>query len=184
MEARMRAELRALALFLLCLLVPAAQAAPKVEYSDPIDHFFHPFLYDLKAEAADAKKAGKTAIMVMYEFEDCPYCARMKREVLSRSDVQGYYRKHFQLFQIDTLGDQTVTGFDGKNLLEKKFALAAGVNRTPTFIFYSLDDGRPLVTYVGGLYDPQQFMLLGKYVVSGAYRSHSFAQYLKSQKGS
>jgi thioredoxin-related protein len=184
MEAHMRADLRAVALLLLCLLLPAAQAAPKVEYRDPIDYFFHPFLYDLKAEASDAKKAGKTAIMVMYEFEDCPYCARMKREVLSRSDVQAYFRKHFQLFQIDTLGDQTVTGFDGKNLIEKEFARAAGVNRTPTFVFYSLDDGRLLVTHVGGLFDPKQFMLLGKYVVSGAYRSHSFAQYVKSKKGS
>ena len=176
--------MRGLALILMCLLVPAANAAPKLQYRDAVDYFFHPFLYDLKAEAADAKKAGKTAIMVMYEFEACPYCRRMKREVLSRSDVQAYFRKHFQLFQIDTLGDQTVTGFDGKNLIEKEFARAAGVHGTPTFIFYSLDDGKPLVTHVGGLYDPKQFMLLGRYVVSGAYRSHSFAQYLKSNKGS
>ena len=176
--------MRRLALLLLCLLLPAAQAAPKDEYRDPVDYFFHPFLFDLKAEAADAKKAGKTAIMVMYEFEDCPYCARMKREVLSRSDVQAYFRKHFQLFQIDTLGDQTVTGFDGRNMIEKKFARAAGVRFTPTFIFYGLDDGKPLVTHTGGIYDPKKFMLLGKFVVSGAYRSRSFAQYLKSNKGS
>ena len=108
----------------------------------------------------------------------------MKREVLSRSDVQSFYRKRFLLFQIDTLGDQTVTGFDGKDLIEKKFARAAGVEHTPTFIFYSVDTGKPLVTWVGGLYDPKQFMLLGEFVVSGAYRNHSFAQYLQSRKGS
>jgi len=180
----MTRELRRFALLLLCLLVPAAQAAPKVEHRDPLDYFFHPFLYDLKAEAADAKKAGKAAIMVMYEFDDCPFCARMKREVLSRSDVQQYFREHFQLFQIDTLGDQTVTGFDGKNRIEKEFARAAGVRFTPTFIFYGLDDGKPLVTQTGGIYDPEKFILLGEYVVSGAYRSRSFAQYLRSKKGS
>ena len=177
-------NIHGLALLLLCLLVPAAQAAPKLEYRDPVDYFFHPFLYDLQAAAADAKKAGKSAIMVMYEFEDCPYCRRMKREVLSRSDVQSFYRQRFLLFQIDTLGDQTVTGFDGKDMIEKKFARAAGVTSTPTFIFYGLDGGKPLVRWVGGLYDPKQFILLGSYVASGAYRSHSFAQYLKSKKGS
>jgi thioredoxin-related protein len=169
---------------LLCALAPAADAQPTVQYRDPVDYFFDPFLYDLQAAAQDAKKADKAAIMVMYEFEDCPYCRRMKREVLARSDVQSFYRKRFLLFQIDTLGDQTVTGFDGKDLIEKQFARAAGVDRTPTFIFYSVDTGRPLVTWVGGLYDPKQFMLLGRYVASGAYRSHSFGQYLKSKKGS
>lgn len=179
----MRTDLRAVVLFLLCLLLPAAQAAPRVEYRDPIDYFFHPFLGDLKAEAADAKKAGKKAIVVMYEFDDCPYCARMKREVLSRPDVQAYYRSHFQVFQIDTRGDQTITGFDGRDLIEKEFARAAGIRYTPTFIFYGLD-GRVLVTQRGAIYDPNEFILLGKYVASGAYRNLSFAKFLKSQKGS
>jgi thioredoxin-related protein len=179
----LRPEIRTYALILLCLLVPSARAASAAEYRDPIDYFFHPFLGDLKAEAADAKKAGKQAIVVMYEFDDCPYCARMKREVLSRPDVQAYYRKHFQIFQIDTRGDQQITGFDGKTLIEKEFARAAGVRATPTFIFYGLD-GTPLVTRRGALYDPNEFLLLGEYVASGAYRSRSFARYLQSKKGS
>ncbi|MGH8747166.1 MAG: thioredoxin family protein [Burkholderiales bacterium] len=179
----MRSELKLLALFLLCLLLPAAQAAPAAGYRDPVDHFFQPFLGDLKAEATDAKKAGKQAIVVMYEFDDCPYCARMKREVLSRPDVQAYYRKHFRLFQIDTRGDQQITGFDGRNLIEKEFARVAGIRYTPTFIFYGLD-GVPLVTHRGALYDPKEFLLLGEYVASGAYRGRSFVQYLHSRKGS
>lgn len=178
----MTRNMRGFALLLLCLLVPAAaQAAPKVQYRDPIDYFFHPFLGDLEAEAVDAKKAGKQAIVVMYEFDDCPYCARMKREVLSRPDVQTYFRKHFQLFQIDTRGDQMITGFDGRNLIEKEFARAAGIRYTPTFIFYGLD-GKVLVTQRGAIYDPKRFMLLGEYVASGAFRSHSFSQYLQSKK--
>jgi thioredoxin-related protein len=179
----MRVDARVLAALLLWLFVPFAQAAPAAEYRDPIDYFFHPFLGDLKAEAADAKKAGKRAIVVMYEFDDCPYCARMKREVLSRPDVQAYYRKHFQVFQIDTKGDQQITGFDGKTMSEKAFARAAGVRGTPTFVFYGLD-GKPLETSVGGIYDAREFMLLGEFVVSGAYRTETFAKYRQSKKGS
>ena len=179
----MRIEARAVAVLLLWLFLPFAQAAPAAEYRDPIDYFFHPFLGDLKAEAADAKKASKRAIVVMYEFDDCPYCARMKREVLSRADVQAFYRKRFQVFQIDTRGDQQITGFDGKTMSEKEYARAAGIRSTPTFVFYSLD-GTPLVTRTGGIYDPQEFMLLGEYVASGAYRSETFAKYRQSKKGS
>jgi len=179
----MRGELRSLALLFLCLLFPAAHAASAAHHRDPLDYFFHPFLGDLRAEAADAKKAGKHAIVVMYEFDDCPYCARMKREVLSRADVQDYYRKQFQVFQIDTKGDQQITGFDGKDSTEKEFARAAGVRATPTFVFYGFD-GKPLVTRTGGIYDPQEFLLLGEYVASGAYRSQTFAQYRQSRKGS
>jgi thioredoxin-related protein len=177
----MRPELRRWALAVLCLLLPAAHAAPQTAYRDPIDYFFQPFLGDLRAEAVDAKKAGKHAIVVMYEFDDCPYCARMKREVLSRPDVQEYYRHNFQVFQIDTKGDQEITGFDGKDTIEKDFARAADVRATPTFVFYGFD-GKPVVTHVGGIYDPQEFLLLGKYVASGAYRSQTFAAFRKSQK--
>lgn len=181
--APMRSELRKLTLVFLCLLFPSVHAAPAAEFRDPIDYFFHPFLGDLRAEAADAKKAGKHAIVVMYEFDDCPYCARMKREVLSRPDVQEFYRKNFQVFQIDTKGDQEITGFDGKDSIEKEFARAAGVRATPTFVFYGFD-GKPLLTRTGGIYDPKEFILLGEYVASGAYRSETFAKYRQSKKGS
>ncbi len=177
----MRPEIRTIALILLCLLLPGARAASAAEFRDPVDYFFHPFLGDLKAEAADAKKAGKKAIVVMYEFDDCPYCARMKREVLSRPDVQSFYRERFQVFQIDTRGDQQITGFDGKTMIEKEFARAAGVRATPTFVFYGLD-GAPLVTQRGGIYDPDTFILLGRYVASGAWRSGPFNDYLRRQR--
>ncbi len=179
----MRIDARVLAALLLWLFVPFAQAAPAAEYRDPIDYFFHTFLGDLKAEAADAKKAGKQAIVVMYHWEECPYCIRMKKEVLSRPDVQAYYRGHFTVLPIDTKGDQQITGFDGKTMSEKEFARAAGVRATPTFIFYGLD-GKPLETRVGGIYDPQEFILLGEYVASGAYRTKSFAQFKQARKGS
>ena len=49
----MRPELRRWALAVLCLLLPAAHAAPQTAYRDPIDYFFQPFLGDLRAEAVE-----------------------------------------------------------------------------------------------------------------------------------
>jgi len=145
------------------------------------ENFFELSLGDLRAEAAEAKKSGKQGLVVMYHFDDCPYCVRMKSEVLSRPEVQAWYRKHFRAIAVDTRGAQEVTGFSGKALPEKEFARAAGVRATPSFQFFA-PDGALLVTHAGAIYDPAEFMLLGEYVASGAYRNASFAAYKQSKQ--
>lgn len=145
------------------------------------DKFFELSFGDLRAEAADAKKEGKLGLVVMYHFDDCPYCARMKREVLSRPEVQAHFRKTFRAIAIDTRGSQQITGFDGRALPENEFARAIGLRGTPTFQFYGVD-GTLLATRAGAIYDPAEFMLLGDYVASGAYRTTSFAVYRQSRQ--
>lgn len=165
------------ALLLLCAVAPAGAA----DWED----FFELSFGDLRAEAAAAQKAGKQALLVMYHFEECPYCARMKREVLPRPEVQAYYRKHFRAIAIDTRGSQEVVGFDGRALPEKDYARAAGVRATPTFRFYA-PDGRLLAEQRGAIFDPAEFILFGEYVASGAYRNASFASFkqTKQKRGS
>ncbi len=145
------------------------------------ERFFDLSFGDLRAEAADAKKDGKLGLFVMYHFEECPACARMKREVLSRPEVQAAYRKAYRAIAIDTRGAQQITGFDGRTLPENQYARAVGVRATPTFQFYSAD-GALLTAHAGAIYDPVEFMLLGEYVASGAYRNSSFTAYRQSQK--
>lgn len=158
------------------LLVLGACAAGAAE---PWEAFFSPSLGDLRAEAAEARKAGKQGVLIMYQFAECPYCARMKREVLSRPDVQGFYRSRFHAIEIDTRGALEVTSFHGLTLREKAYARAAGVRGTPTFVFHGLD-GKVLATHVGAIFDPQEFLQLGEYVASGAYRDASFAAWRHS----
>jgi thioredoxin-related protein len=145
------------------------------------ENFFVPFLGDLRAEAAEAQMAGKAGILLMFHFDDCPYCAKMKREVLSRPEVQRYFRERFASVAIDTRGAQEVTGFDGRTLPEKEFARSLGLRASPTFRFHSFD-GKQIAEYRGAIYDPAEFILLGEYVASGAYRSGSFASYKQSKR--
>lgn len=159
---------------LFAFAVAPAQAAGDWE------KFFELSFGDLRAEAADAKKDGKLGLVVMYHFEECPYCARMKREVLSRPEVQAHFRKSFRAIAIDTRGSQEITGFDGRALPENEFARAIGLRGTPTFQFYGVD-GTLLATRAGAIYDPAEFMLLGDYVASGAYRTTSFANYRQTR---
>lgn len=162
-------------LFFLLLISTTALAA------EPWEAFFDPFLGDLKSELADAKAAGKRGVVIMYHFEECPYCRRMKHEVLLRPEVQQAYHNDFTVVAIDTRGAQPITGLDGKVLPENQYAKSVGVRATPTFDFYA-PDGQRAYRHVGGIFDPQEFMLLERYVASGAYRSQTFAQFKDKEK--
>lgn len=164
-------------LVLAALALPlAGQAQLDVPKRDPLEHFFHPFLGDLKAELDEAKGTGRKGVLVMFHFDDCPACLRMKRDILAREDVQRYFRQHFVIVPIDTKGAIEITDFAGARWVEKDFARAVPVVGTPTFVFYGMD-GRPMVRHVGEIRDPREFLLLGEFVASGDYRSQTFAQY-------
>jgi len=166
---------RALATLLLAFALAPAYSA------DGWERFFELSFGDLRAEASEAKKAGQKGLMLMYHFDDCPACARMKREVLSRPEVQAHYRALFRVIAIDTRGSNEATGFDGRAMTEKEFARARGMRASPSFQFFA-PDGRLLATHAGAIYDPAEFMLLGDYVAGGSYRKSSFAAYKQSKQ--
>lgn len=170
----MRALRRLVAAAALLAALPAAAA-------EGWEQFFMPFLGDLRAEALDAGKAGKAGVLLMFHFDECPYCTKMKGAVLSRAEVQRHFQERFAAVAIDTRGAQVISDFDGTALPEKDFARKHGVRATPSFQFYA-PDGNLLATHAGAIYDPAEFMLLGDYVASGAFRNASFAAYKQSRK--
>ncbi len=151
--------------------------------SEAHEAFFDPFLGDLRAEIAEAKRLGRKGVVVMYHFEECPYCARMKREVLSRPEVQKGFRADFIVIAIDTRGSQPITAMDGRILPESQFAREQQIRGTPTFDFYGTDGARAY-RHAGGIFDPAEFLLLGRYVASGEHRFATFAEYKQKLKGS
>ena len=163
--------MRYLILFLALVMQPVW-----AETRDPGNYFFDPKLGDFQAELATAKHEGKAAIMLFFEMDDCPFCARMKATVLNQADVQDYYRKHFLLFPVDTKGDAPMTDFKGKETKEKDFAFENRVRATPVIAFFDLE-GNLIVRYTGPTKDKDDFLLLGRYVVDGAYRQMPFIKY-------
>ncbi len=162
------------------LLVPAlAWAQGAGAKRDPMQHFFSPSLGDLQAEAAAARAAGKQGLCVMYLRDDCPYCERMKANILSLPAVQAHYRQQFAVLAVDTRGALPMVDFAGRPATEKDFARAQGVWVTPTVVFYDLD-GRPIARVAGEIRTAEEFTLLGDFVATGAYRTRSFAAYKQS----
>lgn len=160
----------------LALWIGAAHA----EVRDPQAHFFMPKLGDFKEDLEVARTEGKRGVLIMFEMEDCPFCYRMKTTVLNQTPVQDWYRKHFLIYDMDVKGDVSMTDFKGKATTEKAFALEHRARATPTFVFFDLE-GNAVTRFTGATQTPEEFLLLGKYVVDGAYKSMPFNVY-KRQK--
>ena len=161
------------------LPVSAAEAT-----RDPMQHFFHQSFNSLPDEIADAKRGGQQAILIMFEAEDCPWCAKMKATVLNQVAVQDYYRKHFRILMMDVNGDAPMTDFSGQEMSQKEFAFKHNrVRATPVFTFFGLD-GKLMTKYTGAARGPEEFLWLGEFVVSGAWKTTNFTAYKRERSGS
>ncbi len=167
-------------MFALALILTSAPTMAEVR--DPQSHFFMSKLGDFKDELATAKQEGKQGVLIMFEMEDCPFCARMKANVLNQSQVQDFYRKHFLIYDMDVKGDTPMVDFKGKQTTEKAFALEQRARATPVFIFFDLD-GNAVTRFTGATQTLDEFMLLGRYVVDGVYKNNvPFNVYKKQGK--
>ena len=162
---------------LLLFLAPIVSGA--VETRDA-QRFFNLNMEDLKAELAEARSDGKKALLVVFEQEGCPACRFMHTRILNRVDVQDFYRTHFAILALDIWSSVPLRDFANREQTEKDFALNAKVKGTPTFVFYDLS-GNEIARHFGAVNTSEEFLLLGQFVVSGAYKTRTFAQY-KLQK--
>jgi len=163
------------------LALPLATGAFAAEGLDPYQHFFASGTDDLRAELAEAKSSGKKALFMMFEQDGCSGCIYMKEHVLNRRDVQDFYRRRFISFSINIYGAVPFEDFSGRAVTEKAFALATGIRATPTLVFYDLE-GREIVRQTRAIRDPGEFIALGEFVASGAYRSQDFAGFLQARR--
>lgn len=152
------------------------------ETRDAHQYFFDAKMGDFQSELDTAKKEGKKGILIMYELEDCPFCARMKQTILNQSEVQDYFHKYFLIFPVDIKGDVDMVDFKGKATTEKAFGVAQRIYGTPVFDFFDLE-GKQLVRFPGAAKNAEEFMLLGRYVVEGAYLTMPFAKYKRQGQG-
>lgn len=166
---------------LLTLLTMALLASTTARAADA-DRFFDQSLGDFRGELKSAQQAGKRGLLLMFEQEGCPYCRKMREQVLSQPEVQAYFRQNFLIFSVDMLGDVEIQDTNGRSKPEKTYARELHINGTPTFVFIGAD-GSVLTRYVGATRDVAEFMQLGRYVVDGFYKTQSFAEYRKSRTG-
>lgn len=162
----------------LLLLLPLAATA---EFRDPDTHFFDDTFGDFQEELARAREEGKQGIFIFFELTECPFCHYMRQHVLSDPRVQAYYREHFLNFAVDIEGDVEITDFQGNPTTQKAFASANRVRATPVLAFFDLD-GKRVARYTGRTSGVEEFLLLGRYVAEGHYRTTSFNRFKRAQR--
>ncbi len=167
--------MRWLMLFFALIALPAM-----AEIRDPHQHFFMSHLDDFKEELNTARAESKQGVLIMFEMDDCPFCSRMKATVLNQPAVQDYFRKHFMIFPVDVKGDTTLIDFKGNETTQKAFALTHRARATPVFLFFDLD-GNVMTRFTGATRSVDEFLLLGRYVVEGAYKTAPFNVYKRQQ---
>ncbi len=148
--------------------------------------FFDESLNDMQEESEIAAEEGKKGILLMFEMDECPFCARMKKTVLNQSDVQDYFRENFRVLSVDIEGDLELTDFKGNDTTQKEFSLKQfRVRATPVFQFLDLK-GKPIKNgrLTGATRDAKEFMMLGKYIIEGENTKMPFMRYKRKQKKS
>ena len=166
-------------ILIVCLLMVGGWA--QAETRDVHKYFFDQKLGDFKSDLATAKLEGKKGILLMFEQEDCPWCFRMKTTILNQSEVQDYFKKHFLIFPVDIKGDVSLVDFQGRETTEKKFSEVNRVRATPVFAFIDLD-GKMIFRFTGVAKDVNEFLLIGRYIVEGAYKTQTFPVYKQAAK--
>lgn len=161
-------------LFVTALLCLAC--LPFMAKAGTAEAFFDTSLGDFAAELKTARQQGKLGVLLMFETEACPFCRRMREQVLNQENVQQLFRKHFNIFAVDLIGSVEVTDFAGHEQTEKAFGRSLRVRGTPTFLFVA-PDGKEMARYTGATRDVAEFVALGRYVTEGHYLKMPFEQY-------
>ena len=83
---------------------------------------------DWESEANQARQSG-VPVMVVFSAENCPYCDRLKTEVLAPNLQQGQFarRVHIREFDIDRGGK--ITDFDGEPIRGRIFVSTCETER-------------------------------------------------------
>ena len=138
--------------------------------------FFHTFSNSLVTELAIAKKENKFGVLLFFSTSHCPFCLRMKSTVFNQKDVQTYFQSNFRLLEMNIESPQLLFDEKGQQLKHIGYAKTQRIRLTPTITFLD-QNGELVYRHVGMIVDPQEFIWLGEYVITGQTRKQNFATF-------
>jgi thioredoxin-related protein len=166
-------------LLVLTVLVTSVTLASVSDARNAREFFFTLTFGNLPEEMDIARGDGKLGMLLFFEAEDCPYCHHMLKNVFNQVNVQDWYQERFVSIAIDIHGDVEMQDFSGITLPSKVFADQQGVFLTPVMSFVDLD-GEEIYRHLGMIGTPQEFLLLGEYVVDGQYKNTRYDDFSKA----
>lgn len=164
---------------LLAVVLLGALLAPPGRADDgavPHPDWFKTGFYDLPADLAEAREAGKTGLLLFFHTPACSYCKALLRTTFADPKVVTRLRGAFDVIALDVLSDTEVTGLDGTSYWAKEFAVHERATFTPTLVFYG-GEGERLLRLVG-YQSPERFRAVLDYLRQGTYEQRSLRAFL------
>lgn len=115
-------------------------------------------------------------LFIFLHRTDCGYCESMLTFTLDDDPVKDLIQKDFVYLHINISEDDVIKykGFVGNG---RNFAKHVGYNIYPSSLF--LDSKSEMIYAVAGYQDKDQFLLILKYVDSGAYKTMGYQTFIK-----
>lgn len=147
--------------------------AKHTNYPDWFKESFLKFQDDID----EATAAGKRIMLIFYQ-DGCPYCNALVEKNLAQKDIQEKVKKNFDVIAMNMWGDRELTFVDGKEYIEKDFALALKVQFTPTVLFF--DEKGEIVLRLNGYRAPYRFSVDLDYVAQHKEKETNYRDYVKA----
>jgi thioredoxin-related protein len=176
---------------LLCGMLGSGDAKPSDDGGLHHQDWYHASFGVLAEDLAEATATGKR-LAVVWEQIGCAPCAQMHDINFRDPSVVDFIKRGFVVVQLDFRGSRQVTDFDGQTLSEKELARKHRVLTTPTIQFFpetaeAMKGKRGTdaeVARMPGLYKPDLFLELFRYVHERRYEIEDFVTYARARKKS
>lgn len=148
----------------------------KIKYPD----WFHEsdFL-NYQEDLGEAVDEGKKGAFLLFTTQGCPYCDKFIKLSLGDSDIAKQVQRDFMSTGLEIFNDVEIVDFSGEEMAAKDFAKKAGVQFTPTIIFYD-KKGKEVFQAIG-YQSPKRFKHILNYVEGEHYRKKDLHAYIKDQ---
>lgn len=143
-----------------------------------LPEWFKESFLEIADDVDEAAESGRH-VMLFFDLNGCPYCARMLEESFTAEPLSSYIRANFDVIAVNILGDREIAFNEEIMVSEKKLAEILKVYSTPALVF--LDENNETVVRVNGYRAPERFQQVLEYVATRSYRSTSMADYLQAK---
>ena len=134
-----------------------------------------PFNWLTVPEALTAASVSGRPILIDVYAPWCPWCSKIQSDVYPVPEIQSYLEKNFEISRLNIDDTESTVEFKGYTLTSAELASGLGAQATPTTVFLTAKGD--YITRAPGYVEADDFILILKYIGSGAFESESFQEY-------